>query len=61
MHEFGCTDDRINGAGLNAFGATNAIRFDNLRDAQGLLNQRIAAAADIVEFVAAGLPLRLKG
>ncbi|MEL7028926.1 MAG: bifunctional adenosylcobinamide kinase/adenosylcobinamide-phosphate guanylyltransferase, partial [Pseudomonadota bacterium] len=31
------------------------------RDAQGRLNQAIAGVCDRVEFLAAGLPMRLKG
>lgn len=31
------------------------------RDEQGRLNRRVAEHSDIVEFVAAGLPLKLKG
>lgn len=31
------------------------------RDAQGRLNQAVAQAVDCVEFVAAGLPIKLKG
>ena len=33
----------------------------NFRDLQGRLNQSVASACDVVEFVAAGLPIRLKG
>ncbi|MDQ6984367.1 MAG: bifunctional adenosylcobinamide kinase/adenosylcobinamide-phosphate guanylyltransferase, partial [Ghiorsea sp.] len=30
------------------------------RDEQGRLNQSVAKASDVVEFIAAGLPIRLK-
>ena len=38
VHEFGCADDGVNGAGLDAFGAAVALVFDDVGDAQGLFN-----------------------
>ena len=48
-----------NEVGLGLVPETPAGRA--FRDAQGRLNQRIAAIANHVEFMAAGLPLTLKG
>ena len=38
VHEFGSADDGIYGAGLDAFGAADALVFDDVGDAQGLFN-----------------------
>ena len=33
VHEFGCADDGVNGAGLDAFGAADAFVFDDVGNA----------------------------
>ena len=38
VHEFGSADDGVYGAGLDAFGAADALVFDYVGDAQGLFN-----------------------
>ena len=48
-----------NEVGMGIVPATELGR--RFRDAQGQLNKAMATAVDRVEFVAAGLPLRLKG
>lgn len=56
-----CPNDVIlisNEVGLGIVPATTLGRA--FRDQQGRLNQRVAETADVVEFIAAGLPLRLK-
>jgi len=47
-----------NEVGMGLVPETSQVRA--FRDAQGRLNQAVAAVADRVEFVAAGLPLKLK-
>ncbi|SEK39495.1 adenosylcobinamide kinase /adenosylcobinamide-phosphate guanylyltransferase [Sphingomonas palmae] len=62
--------DAIQRAEANIVFVSNEVGFgivpDNalarrFRDAAGRLNQRVAAACDVVELVVAGLPLRIKG
>jgi len=62
--------EAISDAGARAILVSNEVGLSiapenalarRFRDAQGRLNQRIAAAVDHVEFIAAGLPIALKG
>lgn len=62
--------DALSGAAVPVIAVSNEVGMGlvpetplgrSFRDAQGALNQRVAAAVDDVVFVAAGLPLALKG